>query len=133
MWNKEAIEIYRKETEERCLSEKKVGKSVEEKWAILKDIIQEAMVKKKIKKRRRKIGFKDWSCIKQKRAVQRRYRSWRKGKGRKEDYMQEKGRWRELQERKQKDKRKEEEEELRKIRRESEIWKYINRKKGKRQ
>lgn len=116
-----------KEGREEC------GRKVGDLKRYYPDIIQEAMVKKKIKKRRRKIGFMDWSCIKQKRAVQRRYRSWRKGKGRKEDYMQEKGRWRELQERKQKDKRKEEEEELRKIRRESEIWKYINRKKGKRQ
>lgn len=43
-----------KEGREEC------GRKVGDLKRYYPDIIQEAMMKKKIKKRRRKIGFKDW-------------------------------------------------------------------------
>lgn len=48
------------------------GKSVEEKWQRLKVIIHEATVRKKLKIRKRKLGYKDWrdrSCTRYKKEV----------------------------------------------------------------
>lgn len=44
-----------------------------------------------------------------------------------------KGNFKKLQEREQKEKREKEEEKLRRIKREGEVWEYINRKRGKKQ
>lgn len=84
-------------------------------------------------KRRKELGFKDWcdkSCIRKKREVKRSYKKWKREKIGKEKYMEER-KFRELLEKKQKEKREEEEEELKKLKKEAEVWKYINKKRGK--
>lgn len=61
---------------------------------------------------------------------------WRKGKIKREEYVKHRIGLREYMEKKEqrtKEKRKEEEKELRNIRNEAGIWKYINRKRGKRE
>lgn len=85
-------------------------------------------------KRRKELGFKDWcdkSCTRKKREVKRSYKKWKRGKIGKEKYMEERRKFRELLEKKQKEKREEEEEELKKLKKEAEVWKYINKKRGK--
>lgn len=50
------------------------SKTIEEEWEEIKRIIHGAMVRKKIKKKRKKLGFKDWwdrSCTRKKREVKR--------------------------------------------------------------
>lgn len=50
-------------------------------------------MRKKIKKKRKKLGFEDWwdrSCTRKKREVKRIYIKWKRGKIEKEKYMEEK-------------------------------------------
>ena len=56
------------------------------------------------------------------------YWRWRKGKIGREDYLQEKRRFKKLLKKKQREKSEEEEEGLRSFKREVDIWKYINKK-----
>jgi len=64
--------------------------------------------------------------------VQRCFCAWRRGKIGEDKYRGEKGKLRKFLELKQKEKREKEEKELREIRKETEVWKYINRKRRKR-
>jgi len=64
-----------------------------------------------------------------KRRVKRIYSRWRKGKIVRARYMEERKLYRKWLEKKQKEK-KEEEEELKRIKRETKVWKFINKKKG---
>lgn len=136
-WDEEAVKKYMETAKETVKQEEEKvqeSKTIEEEWEEIKRIIHGAMVRKKIKKKRKKLGFKDWwdrSCTRKKREVKRIYIKWKRGKIEKEKYMVEKRKFRELLEMKQKEKREEEEEELRKMKKEVEIWKYINKKKGK--
>lgn len=73
-------------------------------------------------KRRKELGFKAWcdkSCTRKKSEVKRSYKKWKR-----EKYMEERRKFRELLEKKQKEKREEEEEELKKLKKEAEVWKY---------
>jgi len=56
----------------------------------------------------------------------------RRGKIGRKEYLEEKGKLRKFMEEKQKEKRKKREKELREIRKETEVWRYINRKRGRR-
>jgi len=92
-----------------------------------------AMIRKKIRIRTRKIGYEDWwdrDYTKRKRRVQRCFCAWRKGKIGGDKYRKERGILRKFLELKQKEKREKEEKELREIGKETEVWKYINRKRG---
>ncbi|XP_018376755.1 PREDICTED: golgin subfamily A member 6-like protein 22 [Trachymyrmex cornetzi] len=92
-----------------------------------------ALVKKKVKIRRRELGYKDWwnrSCTRKKREMQRVYKKWRSGKVGRGVYMEEKRKFKELKEKRQKERREEEEAEL-SLKREADIWKVINKKTGK--
>jgi len=102
---------------------------VEERWQKMKSMVEKAMVKKKYKVRRRKIGFKDWwdrECTNRKRRLKRHYKQWRKGKRELAEIMKEKRKYRNFLEEKQKKRREEEEKELRNIKKEVEVWKFIN-------
>lgn len=90
------------------------------------------MVRKKIKGKKKDLGHKDWwdrNCTKKKREIKRMYRKWKEGKIGRERFIKEV--FKKFLGRKQKEKRKEEENELRRMKREIEIWKYINKKRGK--
>jgi len=107
--------------------------TVEGRWQGLRKIVIGAMIRKKIRIRRRKIGYKDWwdrDCMRKKKRVQRCFCTWRRGMIGGDKYKEEKGEFRKFLESKQKEKREKEEKELREIRKETEVWKYINRKRG---
>jgi len=112
IWDKEAIQKYNEKTEEMSKMEDQGVcelETVEEKWERLKRIVHGAMVKRKVRRRKKKeIGHKDWwdrSCTKKKREVKRIYRKWREGKVGKEKFLEEKTKFKELVEKKQKKRR----------------------------
>lgn len=134
-WDKEARKMYREKTDELAWENRNGGGTVEEKWADLKRIIQGAMVKEEMRIKKREIRHKDWwdrSCTRKKREACRMYRRWRRGKVDKDKYIEERRSLRTYLEEKQKKKRKEEGEELRSLRNEKEVWKYINKRRYKR-
>lgn len=137
VWDEEAIQGYKDMTEKLSRKEAERDKeenSVEDKWETMKRIIYGSLVKRTIKKRKRELGHKDWwdrSCTKRKREVKRMFWKWRRGKVARERYIREKKSFREMLEKKQKEKREEEEMILRNLKKETEIWKYINKKRGK--
>jgi len=118
LWDDEAKELYAERTEELCnteeLEEKELD-TVEEEWEKIKKIVKGAMVKKRIKRRKKELGHRDWwdrSCTRKKREVKRIYKKWRKGRIGRDRYIMEKRNLKELLEKKQKEKRRKEEEEL---------------------
>lgn len=133
IWNKESIQNYKEATNETNEQIRQEDETVEGKWSRIKEIVHGAMVKKKIKYKVKGLGHKDWwdkSCTRKKRETHRAYGRWRKGKAKKEEYMEERRKMKEWLLKKQKERREEEEAELRKMK-EAEIWKYINKKRGK--
>lgn len=65
--------------------------------------------------------------------MKRKYSRWRAGNGSKETFIKERKRLRELLEKKRKEKREEEEKELRNLKNEKEVWRYINRRRKKKE
>jgi len=134
IWSQEARERYREKTEELLRSEgtaSKEGWTVEEKWERLKRIVREAMIKKRIKIKKKELGDKDWwnrRCTKGKREVRKMYWRWRKGKIGRNSYLEERRKFKNLLEEVQKLKRAREEEKLRNMKRETEVWNFINKK-----
>jgi len=97
------------------------------------EMVEKAIVKRKYKVRRRKIEFKDWwdrECTNRKRRLQRHYKQWMKGKRKLAKIMEEKRKYRNFLEEKQRKRRDEEEKELKNIKKEAEVWKFINKKRG---
>lgn len=77
----------------------------------------EALIKKKIKIRKRKLGYKDWwnrKCTRGKRKIRKVLVKWRRGKKNREDYVKMKKKWKELIKKRQNEKRMREEKELKK-------------------
>lgn len=133
-WDEESVQMY-KENVEKLTWEKDSQGTIEEKLDKLKDMVQVAMIRKKVAKRKIELGQKDWwdkQCSKKKREVRRCYKKWRKGKIGKEKYMEERRKLKELAERKQREKREGEEKELKNLRNPTEVWRFINRKRKKR-
>jgi len=60
VWNEEAIKEYREKTEVLVQEFEQEEGSIEERWQWIKKMVLGAMVRKKIRIRRKKIGFKDW-------------------------------------------------------------------------
>ena len=109
--------------------------SVEETWKNLKETILEAMVKKEIRWKRRKIGHKEWwnkSCSREKRKVHRALKSWKKGKITRDVYLECKSNLKEFLDNRYAIWKEEEELELKNLRNATEVWKYINKRKGRR-
>ncbi|XP_071581926.1 uncharacterized protein [Temnothorax nylanderi] len=99
-WDKKAIQKYRESTDS-IIWEHDLQGSVEDKWQKLKDIVQEALVKRKLKTVKRELGHKDWwdrQCTRKKRQVHRLYKKWRMGKERKDKFLEEKRKLKELAE-----------------------------------
>lgn len=59
LWN-EAIKKYNERAEELSRLGGQVGETIEQKWEELKRIVEGAMIRKRYKRRRKKIGYKDW-------------------------------------------------------------------------
>lgn len=135
-WDEKAREEYKESTMKNSWTEGQEARTIEEKWKKLKDIIEVALVKKEIKTRKRELGDRDWwdrMCTRGKRKVKRILRKWRKGKVSREKYMEERRKWKELLETKQKKRKEEEEKELRGLKNEAEVWKYINKRRGRKE
>jgi len=129
VWNKETIKSYIKNTEVINDAEdidkgrRNNEKEIEAMWEELKQMVFNNVVKKKIKRKRRCIGYKDF--LVGYKLLQEEERS--------EENMKEMEKWkkdekkmfgeeeRELLEKKQKEKREEEEEELKKLKREADV------------
>lgn len=135
VWNKEAVQKYMENMEEICESIDWIEEeTIEEKWQRIKEVVTKAMIKKRIKIKTRHLGHKDWwdrCCTRKKRSVHRMYRNWRRGRIDFLKYWDEKRNVKELFQKKQKEKREEEEEDLKNIRKDAEVWKFINKKRGK--
>lgn len=72
-------------------------------------------------------------AVRRKKETKIKYRRWRRGKRTKEDFMESRKGLREFFIRKRKEKRREEEVKLKNIKKESEIWAFINRRRKKRE
>jgi len=134
-WKEKDIKKYKERTNEvEPEGETTEEETIEEKWKALKELILKAMIKIKVKGgKKRNLGYKEWwdrSCTRRKRIAHRVYRGWRLGKLSREKFIEERRKYREyMEERKRKWKVKEEEE-LRKLKNEAEVWKVINKKRG---
>lgn len=134
-WDEESRTLYREKSEKMGWTHNQ-EETADETWARLKGIILESIVYKEKKIRQRCIGYKDWwdrECTKKKRRVKKVYVRWRRGKGTKEGYMEERKNFRLLLEKKRKKKREEEENELRQMQGATQAWKYINKKRKRRE
>ena len=132
-WDKEAVRCYKEKTDDLVWDDSQ-GRSIEEIWNKLKELVHDAMIKKEIKVKKWKIGSRDWwdrDCTRKKREVKRTFIKWRKGKIARERYIEEKGNMKVLYDQKRKKKREEEEKELKNLRHGAEIWRFINRKRKK--
>lgn len=110
--------------------------TVQEEWDKLKKGIHAALIKKEIKIRKWKLGFRKWwdkECAKEKREVKKKLRLWKEGKGTYEDYRKERKKWKELCREKERGIKEEEEAQLRGIKNETEAWKFINKYRKKRE
>lgn len=97
IWDKEAIQVYRKEAEEWELDGESC--SAEESWIKLKEKILNALVKRKMKKRKKKLGDRerwDKDCKRMKREVKRSYKRWKNGDIIRERYIEEKKKLKEI-------------------------------------
>lgn len=126
-WNEETRKKYKENTE---TGEWKEEGSIEEKWQKLKEIVQEALVKKEIVIKKKRLGHKDWwdrSYTKMKRRMKRILRKWKKRNGNREKYLQARKEWNEHIYKKQKERKAEKEMELKNLKNCAEVWEYINR------
>jgi len=122
VWDEEAIKKYEEKTEILVQEVEQEEGTVEERWQWIKKTVIGA-IRKKIRIRKRKIGFKDWwdrDCTRRKRKMQRCFCAWRKGKIGRKKYLKEKGKLRKFMKEKQKEKREKKEKKLREIRKETE-------------
>jgi len=114
VWDKMAIQEFRERTEELCMieeeEEEQESLTIENKWIRIRQIVNEAMVRKEIRRKRQVLSYKNWwnkSCTTMKRGVKRIYSRWRKGNVVRGRYMEEGKLFRKLG-KKQKEKREEE-------------------------
>ncbi|TGZ53811.1 hypothetical protein DBV15_10472 [Temnothorax longispinosus] len=117
-WDEESTRIFAGRTEEISLSEG----GLLEKWEELRGKVGKAVIEKKVRWRKRKLGYKKWwdrECTRKKRKAERKLKS-------KEAALQVKRELVVLCEKKRKEWSKREMEELNGIRTETEVWKYIN-------
>jgi len=135
VWDDEAIKRFKERTENLVQPDAGKERSIEETWNWIKKVAYEAMVRRKIKIRRRKVGYKDWwdvECTRKKRSVHREFKLWKRGKASLEKLIKVKKKYREFLVEKQKEKREKEEKELEGIKKEVEVWKFLNKRRGKR-
>ncbi|XP_036145297.1 uncharacterized protein LOC118646456 [Monomorium pharaonis] len=129
LWDLESRHLYEEKTEVAEWTENLENDSAEEIWKKLKKTILEAMVKKEIRLKRRKIGYKEWwnkSCSREKRKAHRALKSWKKGKITREVYLECKGNLKEFLDNRYAIWKEEEELELRNLRNAAEVWKRGN-------
>lgn len=101
-WDEKAKHKYKGNTEEENHEEEenREEETVQGLWQKIKKWVHRAMIKNKIKIKRRRLGYKNWwdrNCTKKKREVKNWYRKWRVGGTTKERYLIAKKEMKELQ------------------------------------
>lgn len=127
--------MFKERIENSLEEEEPKERTIEKKWEKMKETVKEALVKEERRVRRKKLGYKEWwdrGCTKEKRKLVRTYKKWKSGKMNREDYKEEKKRVKAYMKEKIKKKKEEEEEELRNLKSETEVWRYINKRRGRR-
>lgn len=127
-WSEEDIEVFKAVTEV-IESDEKEEDPVELRWESLKKVINNSVKRKTIKIKKWKIGMKSWwdhSCKRQKNAVNIALKKWKGGKRPKDIYLNKSREWRKHCCEKEQNFKEMEEAELRNIRREQDVWKYLN-------
>lgn len=117
-----------KRYQENLKKRKEEKKEMQEKWRELRDEIEKAISKKKLKIKAVEIGKKKWwdkECRESKRRLNQTLSNWKKGATDKEKYKEEKRGHTEICERKQKKEREREQKKIMDIKDVNEIWKYI--------
>lgn len=130
VWNVEGIQRYK----EQLVNIKFKERKVESKWEKLKATVEGCMVKKKVQVKIWKLGHHFWwdrKCTKEKRKVAGCFKKWKKGTISREAYLGKKKEFRTLCERKETAKKEKEWKEIREVKTEKQIWKYINKERGK--
>lgn len=125
--------MFKEKIENSLEEEEPEERTIEKKWEKMKETVKEALMKKERRVRRKKLGYKEWwdrGCTKEKRKLVRTYKKWKSGKMNREDYKKEKKRVKAYMKEKIKKKKEEEEEELRNLKSETEVWRYINKRRG---
>ncbi|XP_020299339.1 uncharacterized protein LOC109863486 [Pseudomyrmex gracilis] len=108
-WDIEAIESFIANTEEIGWTEEQEEMSLDFTWKKLKELVDKAMIKKDIRIKTKRIGFKEWwdrSCTKMKRDTKRSYKKWKSDKITRKEYLEQKKEWRRYMEKKKKRKEK---------------------------
>lgn len=141
-WDEESIKIYQEKTTQlgRKYADERKGvekekESRNDSWVKLSDIIKQSWVKKVIKWKRKKLGYKRWwnrECTKRKRWAKRAFYRWKKGIERKEKYLNARKEWRVICKSREREWSREQMEELKKIKHETQVWKFINKHRKKR-
>ncbi|XP_020299175.1 protein PXR1-like, partial [Pseudomyrmex gracilis] len=123
-WDIEAIESFIANTEEISSTEEHEEMSLDFTWKKLKELVDKAMIKKDIRIKTKRIGFKEWwdrSCTKIKRNTKRNNKKWKSDKITRKEYLEQKKEWRRYMEKKRKEKREKKEKTLKMIRTEAEM------------
>ncbi|XP_017752721.1 PREDICTED: uncharacterized protein PF11_0207-like [Eufriesea mexicana] len=131
-WEKENVEDYLKKFSKWELSDG----NTEHTWEELISRIKASVRTREIRWSDKRIGYFKWwdkQCKKAKRQVKSKYTKWKRGKIAREEYIEEKKRFRETCNEKREKVKQQEMEEIRKIKTEVQIWKYVNRERMTRQ
>lgn len=134
-WSEEEIQAYWKKTN-NLYEMQEEDDNIEALWKEVQEAVNESVTKKECKIKNWKLGMKKWwdvDCAKSKREVKKAYREWKKGKTDKTMYLEKRREWRALCKKKEKGHKEKEEEKIRNIKNDSEVWKFLNRGKKKRQ
>lgn len=99
-WDEVARKTYKERTElgpEEGEEERDMD--IDTRWNRMKEVVKERMIKVEVditKRKKRKIGYKDWwdrNCTRKKRETHRVFRKWRKSKINSEEYIEERRKW----------------------------------------
>ncbi|XP_023319410.1 uncharacterized protein LOC111694680 [Trichogramma pretiosum] len=134
-WTEEDVIKYQEKLEEELENREKKGwksGTVDEDWKEIKKIVDKAIVKKEVTVKKWRLGMKRWwdkECGKEKRKVKVMYRNWKEEKGSREQYVEERKKWRKLCINKEVCFKEKEEAVLRSLRTEEQVWKFLGRRK----
>lgn len=125
IWGEEERMKYEART-----AEAEFGKeTLEESWREITESVKNHMSRKKVKVKRKSMGWKSWwdqECKKKNRELKKTYRKWKTGKVEKGVYIDKRSAFRELCERKNREGAQKIEEEIEKIKTEGQVLKFLN-------
>lgn len=136
-WTEEDRERYKEHTKSGLgEGNDKEEVKIEELWDKIKTKTKEMVIRKEKKIWKMDLGHKEWwnkEYTRKKRKVKRSYRKWRNKKINREIYLKERREIKKLFEEKQEERRRKMEDELKGLNNETEVWRYINKRRNKRE